>query len=97
MSGLMNSYYAISEQHAAEIAKLKTELSTLRGAAEEMGKLVAKWRKAAENSRRHWLKESRDTNWGTELETNMNDLNMCADQLESALARYQKLITKKEN
>src|SRR6266436_1592305 len=46
--------------------------------------LVEKWRKAADRSAATWLKTNGDKEpeWSTELETNMNDLRMCADELE---------------
>jgi hypothetical protein len=50
--------------------------------------LVAKWRKASAKSRAAWLRTSEDdVAWHTELETNMNDLLMCAKELESLLPR----------
>lgn len=89
MSGLMNSYYAISEQHAAEIAKLKTELSTLRGAAEEMGKALEECA-----SRAHQRVCAMMGRVGTDQILEIAEIRNIA---RSALARYQKLITKKEN
>jgi hypothetical protein len=64
----------------------KVEHGPRAGASEMKESLKAledKWRKSAADSKRHLEKTNieSDPEWATELETNMNDLVMCADEL----------------
>jgi len=57
-------------------------------------KLITKWRTSADRSWEMLLRtnSAKEPEWAVELETNANDLRMCADEAEAVLAAAQKEI-----